>query len=99
MTNKEARNILLTSIHPQTSEEAEAIGIAVKAVEKMIPKKPTKMDQEEPSLPDRRTMHRVDQEEPSLTNRPSRTTASLQKTMVVAEGVRGRRTPLPREAG
>ena len=38
MTNKEARNILLTSIHPQTSEEAEAIGIAVKAVERMIPK-------------------------------------------------------------
>ena len=40
MTNKEARNILLTSVHPQTSEEAEAIGIAVKAVERMIPKKP-----------------------------------------------------------
>lgn len=41
MTNSEARNILLTSIHPQTSEEAEAIGIAVRAVERMIPKKPT----------------------------------------------------------
>ena len=39
MTNKEARNILLTSVHPQTAEEAEAIGIAVKAIEKMIPKK------------------------------------------------------------
>ena len=44
MTNEEARNILLTSVHPQTAEEAEAIGIAVKAVEKMIPKKPTKME-------------------------------------------------------
>ena len=42
MTNEEARNILLTSVHAQTAEEAEAIGIAVKAVEKMIPKKPTK---------------------------------------------------------
>ena len=42
MTNKEARNILLTSVHPQTAEEAEAIGIAVKAIEKMIPKKPIK---------------------------------------------------------
>ena len=40
MTNEEARNILLTSVHPQTSEEAEAIVIAVRAVEKMIPKKP-----------------------------------------------------------
>lgn len=40
MTNEEARNILLTSVHPQTSEEAEAIGVAVKAVERMIPKKP-----------------------------------------------------------
>ena len=29
MTNEEARNILLTSVHPQTAEEAEAIGIAV----------------------------------------------------------------------
>lgn len=36
MTNKEARNILLTSIHPQTAEETEAIGIAVKAIEKII---------------------------------------------------------------
>lgn len=43
MTNKEARNILLTSVHPQTSEEAEAIGIAVKAVERMIPKKPNEV--------------------------------------------------------
>lgn len=42
MTNKEARNILLTSIHPQTAEEAEAIGVAVRAIEKMIPKKPIK---------------------------------------------------------
>ena len=42
MTNEEARNILLTSVHPQTAEEAEAIGIAVRAVERMIPKKPTK---------------------------------------------------------
>lgn len=42
MTNEEARNILLTSAHPQTAEEAEAIGIAVKAIEKMIPKKPIK---------------------------------------------------------
>lgn len=33
MTNKEARNILLTSVHPQTAEEAEAIGIAVRAIE------------------------------------------------------------------
>ena len=48
-------------------------------VSQFRPKKPTKVDREEPSLPDRRTMHRVDQEEPSLTNRPSRTTASLQK--------------------
>ena len=40
MTNEEAGNILLTSVHPQTAEEAEAIGIAVRAVEKMIPKKP-----------------------------------------------------------
>ena len=46
MTNKEARNILLTSVHPQTSEEAEAIGIAVRAVEKMIPKKPIKAPKE-----------------------------------------------------
>lgn len=44
MTNEEVRNILLTSVHPQTAEEAEAIGIAVKAIEKMIPKKPTKME-------------------------------------------------------
>ena len=44
MTNEEARNILLTSVHPQTAEEAEAIGIAVRAVERMIPKKPTKME-------------------------------------------------------
>ena len=43
MTNEEARNILLTSIHPQTAEEAEAIGIAVKAIEKMIPKKPNEV--------------------------------------------------------
>ena len=43
MTNEEARNILLTSIHLQTAEEAEAIGVAVKAVEKMIPKKPAEM--------------------------------------------------------
>ena len=35
MTDEEARNILLTSVHPQTAEEAEAIGIAVKALEKM----------------------------------------------------------------
>ena len=46
MTNEEARNILLTSIHPQTSEEAEAIGIAVRAVERMIPKKPIKNQEE-----------------------------------------------------
>ena len=46
MTNEEARNILLTSVHPQTAEEAEAIGIAVKAVEKMIPKKPIKEPKE-----------------------------------------------------
>ena len=46
MTNEEARNILLTSIHPQTAEEAEAIGIAVRAVEKMIPKKPIKEPKE-----------------------------------------------------
>jgi hypothetical protein len=44
MTNEEARNILLTSVHPQTAEEAEAIGIAVKAVEKMIPKKLIRID-------------------------------------------------------
>ena len=44
MTNEEARNILLTSVHPQTAEEAEALGIAVKAIERMIPKKPTKME-------------------------------------------------------
>ena len=44
MTNEEARNILLTSVHAQTAEEAEAIGIAVKAVERMIPKKPAKME-------------------------------------------------------
>lgn len=43
MTNEEARNILLTSVHPQTAEEAEAIGIAVKAVERTIPKKPAEM--------------------------------------------------------
>lgn len=43
MTNEEARNILLTSVHPQTAEEAEAIGIAVRAVERMIPKKPNKV--------------------------------------------------------
>ena len=30
MTNEEARNILLTSVHAQTAEEAEAIGIAVR---------------------------------------------------------------------
>ena len=35
MTNEEARNILLTSVHPQTAEEAEAIGIAVTALERM----------------------------------------------------------------
>ena len=46
MTNEEARNILLTSVHPQTSEEAEAIGVAVKAIEKMIPKKPIKAPKE-----------------------------------------------------
>lgn len=46
MTNEEARNILLTSVHPQTAEEAEAIGIAVKAVEKMIPKKPIREQKE-----------------------------------------------------
>ena len=40
MTNEEARNILLTSVHPQTAEEAEAIGIAVKA----IPVKPIRYD-------------------------------------------------------
>ena len=40
MTNEEARNILLTSVHPQTSEEAEAIGIAVRA----IPVKPIRYD-------------------------------------------------------
>ena len=33
MNNEEARNILLTSVHPQTAEEAEAIGIAVRAIE------------------------------------------------------------------
>lgn len=44
MTNEEARNILLTSVHPQTAEEAEAIGIAVRAVERMIPKKPAKVE-------------------------------------------------------
>ena len=46
MTNEEARNILLTSVHPQTSEEAEAIGIAVKAVERMIPREPIKTPDE-----------------------------------------------------
>ena len=35
MTNEEARNILLTSVHPQTAEEAEAIGVAVTALERM----------------------------------------------------------------
>ena len=40
MTNEEARNILLTSVHAQTAEEAEAIGIVVRAIERMIPKKP-----------------------------------------------------------
>ena len=47
MTNEEARNILLTSVHPQTAEEAEAIGIAAKAVERMIPKKPTWTDSDD----------------------------------------------------
>lgn len=46
MKIKEARNILLTSVHPQTAEEAEAIGIAVKAIERMIPKKPIKEQKE-----------------------------------------------------
>ena len=40
MENKVARNILLTTIHPQNEEEAEAIGVAIKAIERMIPKKP-----------------------------------------------------------
>ena len=35
MNNEEARNILLTSVHPQTAEEAEVIGVAVTVLERM----------------------------------------------------------------
>ena len=47
MTVDEARNIVLTSVHAQTAEEAEAIGIAVRAIERMIPKKPTWTDSDD----------------------------------------------------
>lgn len=46
MTNEEARNVLLASVHAQTAEEAEAIGIGVKAIERMIPKKLKKIPKE-----------------------------------------------------